>query len=292
MHIGDLWSTAPAVNFAARSVTDSAQQWGPRLIPDCQFYYVVSGRADLHLGPDTYEVSPGDCAFFGADSPHILRADQGTDYYSMHFAWHAASPVPVHPAGGLRHDPELDLSCKAQPYQVCAEGFGNVTMPHRFAVPGMQPLFQRIVTEYTQERPGYPYVLRALLMELLALTIRHFADRNRFLGQSSKIEAAIGAMRDDPGKNWSVTELAGLCGYHPSHFAKLFSSEIGTNPKTYLIQERIRQTKQALLRGEKLEALAERLGYTSVHYLSSHFKKETGLTPSEFRQQGTIIGTP
>ncbi|MBD2865803.1 helix-turn-helix transcriptional regulator [Paenibacillus oceani] len=291
MNIGDLWSTTPTVNFAARTVTDSAQQWGPRLIPDCQFYYVVSGRADLQLGPDPYEVHPGDCVFYGTDSPHILRADPGTDYYSLHFAWHADSPSPVHPAGGLRHDAALDMSGKAQEYGVYAEGFGHVTVPHRFTVPGMQPLLQRIVHEYTQEQPGYPYVLRALLMELLAFTIRHFADRSHTPRRSGKIEAALGAMRDQPGKNWSVAELAGLCGYHPSHFAKLFSSEIGTNPKSYLIKERLRQTKQALLRGEKLEALADRLGYTSVHYLSNHFKRETGLTPSEFRQQGASMGT-
>jgi AraC-like DNA-binding protein len=60
---------------------------------------------------------------------------------------------------------------------------------------------------------------------------------------------------------------------------------MGQKPKQFLISERIKLAKQALLRGEPIESLAERLGYASIHYFSNNFKKVTGLSPSEYRQQ-------
>ena len=82
-----------------------------------------------------------------------------------------------------------------------------------------------------------------------------------------------------------MAELAALCGYHAIYFSSLFRKCTGDNPKQYLISQRIRKAKFHLLSGEKMEAIAERLGYASVHYFSRNFKEETGLTPTELKQQ-------
>jgi hypothetical protein len=50
MHLGSLFDCSPAVNFASRDAAGPNVQWGPRLIPDWQFFHVVSGEAVLQLG--------------------------------------------------------------------------------------------------------------------------------------------------------------------------------------------------------------------------------------------------
>ncbi|MEF3304756.1 AraC family transcriptional regulator [Paenibacillus sp. GYB003] len=287
MWIGDWNGIAPTVNFASRAATTHKTHWGPRLIPDCQLVYVASGRARLALGGERFEAGPGDFLFYGPDCPHMLTADEGTDYFSLHFSWNASSPLPVHPAPRIREDVTMDEARPAAAYALLADGYGEVAVPHRFAAHGLEPLLMRIVSEYRHERPGFPVMLRALLAELLCSVVRQLAERNARGTKQSRIGPAIDAMREEPGRNWSVAELAGLCGYNPSYFTDVFRQEIGKNPKAYLIAERVRQTKQGLLRGEKLETLAETFGYASVHYLSRQFKKATGLTPGQFRQQGT-----
>ncbi len=43
-------------------------------------------------------------------------------------------------------------------------------------------------------------------------------------------------------------------------------------------------TAKELIRTERLNftQISERLGYTSIHYFSRRFKKETGMTPSDY----------
>ncbi|TMV49093.1 AraC family transcriptional regulator [Paenibacillus mesophilus] len=286
MLIGDWYRLTPTVNFASRAVTAYKTQWGPRLIPDYQLYYVVSGSASLKLGSVRFEAAPGDFLLYGPDYPHLLSAAERTDYFSLHFCWNNPSPLPVHPAGGIRDFAALDDSQPAATYQLNAAGYGEIPVPRHFTAHGLEPLLMRLVNEYRRERPGYPMMLRALLMELLSSVIGQLPERSSPNLSESRIVPALDAIRDEPGRNWTVSELARLCGYHPSYFTDVFRKELGKNPKAYLIEERIRRTKHGLLRGEKLEALAEQFGYTSVHYLSNQFKKETGMTPGQFRQQG------
>ncbi|TNJ67506.1 AraC family transcriptional regulator [Paenibacillus hemerocallicola] len=284
MNIGSLPELAPAVNYASRSRAAKGTSWGPRQIPDCQWFYVVAGEATLQLGPDTYKIEPGECVFYGARSPHLLTIVRPTDYYSLHFSWQASAPEPVHPAYRIETLPAKALSLKAEQHRLDIPGHAEITIPHHFRMPGMEPLLDEIVKEYEHEHLGFSFQLRALLMELITLAVRQWTARDT-AERIGKIGPALRAMRERPDRNWSVTELSGLCGYHPSYFTKLFNKEAGTNPKQFLVAERVKQAKQMLLRGESIQSISERLGYSSLHYFSSNFKKETGLTPSEFRQE-------
>lgn len=284
MDVGQLTDMTPVLNFASRSFAKPGDHWGPRMIPDCQFFYVISGEAALQLGTDHYRILPGECVFYGSRSPHVLRALLFTEFFSLHFSWHEASAVPVHPAYDLHEVAEEELQKKADVYRLDIPGLGTVSMPNHFPLPGIEPLLMRIVKEYQQESFGYPFLLRGLLMELIMSVLRQVTRQPVMESSAGKIEPALQAMREQPANNWTVSELANLCGYHPSYFTQLFFQEMGVNPKQYLIMERTRLAKQALLRGEPVESIAERLGYGSIHYFSNNFKKETGLTPSEFRQ--------
>lgn len=284
MRIGSLPELAPAVNYANRSRAAKGTSWGPRQIPDCQWFYVISGEAALRLGPDTYTIAPGECVFYGAGSPHVLTIERPTDYYSLHFSWHAPGPEPIHPAYRIERLPERALTQPTLRYVLDLPGHTEIAVPHHFCLPGMEPLMDRIVQEYEREDIGFTFQLRALLMELITLALRHWTRRESPVA-IGKITPALAAMRERPDRNWSVAELAALCGYHPSYFTKLFYTEAGLKPKQFLVTERIKQAKLLLLRGEPMQTIADRLGYSSVHYFSSSFKKETGLTPSEFRQE-------
>lgn len=76
------------------------------------------------------------------------------------------------------------------------------------------------------------------------------------------------------------------CSDYP-YLSNLFSSVEGTTIEKYLIAQRIEKVKELLVYGEhSLSEIANALQYSSVSYLSTQFKKVTGLTPSHFRQIG------
>jgi two-component system response regulator YesN len=71
-----------------------------------------------------------------------------------------------------------------------------------------------------------------------------------------------------------------------SHFSAVFSQEAHQTFKEYLTEIRINKAKE-LLRMTTLRSadIAYQVGYNDPHYFSSVFKRNTGLSPIEFRSQ-------
>lgn len=76
-----------------------------------------------------------------------------------------------------------------------------------------------------------------------------------------------------------------------SHLSKLFSKHEGKTLERYYIHLRIERVKELIDYGElNVGEIAHKLGYSSGHYLSAQFKKETGMSISEYRKQAEQIG--
>lgn len=70
-----------------------------------------------------------------------------------------------------------------------------------------------------------------------------------------------------------------------NYISSLFSNIEGITIEQYLILQRIERAKEFLEYDElTLSEIAHKLGYSSVQYLSTQFKKATGFTPSHFKK--------
>ena len=90
---------------------------------------------------------------------------------------------------------------------------------------------------------------------------------------------------DRPATNFSEYISKEL--HHDYHYmSNLFSEVEGTTIEKYFIAQRIEKVKELLKYDElSLSQIADKLGYSSVAYLSNQFKKQTGLTPSFYKSQ-------
>lgn len=287
IRLGSLNGLRPTVNFANKIDAEPGQQWGPRTIGDCQLFYVFAGRAVLEMGGLNYPLRAGDCAFYGADSPHRIAADkhEPPTFSSLHFAWDEPSPVPVPPYDRLKNVLPTDLRIEPVVYAVDVDGYGEVAMPVVSHVPQLEPLFLHIVKEFRVEEPGHAWMLRALLMQLLAALIRQRMNERYLSANHQKIIPALEAVRRRPEEDWTSERMAELCGYHPTYFAALFGECMGCGPKAFVVAERLRKAKRLLMEGLQVEAVSQAVGYGSVHYFCRSFKQATGLTPTEFRRR-------
>ena len=84
----------------------------------------------------------------------------------------------------------------------------------------------------------------------------------------------------------TLNDVAAQANLSASHFSVVFSQEAGQTFKEYLTEIRINRAKE-LLRMTSLRSadIAYQVGYNDPHYFSSVFKKNTGLSPIEFRSQ-------
>lgn len=71
----------------------------------------------------------------------------------------------------------------------------------------------------------------------------------------------------------------------PSYLMYLFKQDTGETFYNYIIDYRISIARKLLLDGKKIYEVSEMVGYKSVKFFSTIFKKRTGLTPSEYAKQ-------
>lgn len=84
--------------------------------------------------------------------------------------------------------------------------------------------------------------------------------------------------------NYSVI-LSETLNHEYTYLSKLFSSIEGLTIERYIIKQKIEKVKELIFYKEyTLSEIAFKLNYSSVAHLSAQFKKETGMSPSEFKK--------
>ncbi len=72
--------------------------------------------------------------------------------------------------------------------------------------------------------------------------------------------------------------------YEYNYLSNLFSEVVGSTIEKFYINQKIERIKELLIYDElSLAEIAHQMGYSSTAYLSSQFKKVTGLTPGYFK---------
>ena len=101
-----------------------------------------------------------------------------------------------------------------------------------------------------------------------------------------KIATALQHLHRDPGRAWSVADLADTVAMSPSRFAARFRERTNISVMSYVARWRM-NTALRLLRetGSSLAEIAQQIGYTDVASFSRAFKTLVGVSPSQWRKR-------
>lgn len=91
--------------------------------------------------------------------------------------------------------------------------------------------------------------------------------------------------QSDDNLNVNLSEfISQKLNYDYNYLSSLFSEVEGLTIEKYFIAQKIEKIKELLMYDElTLSQIADKLGYSSVAYLSNQFKKQTGLTPTFYK---------
>ena len=150
----------------------------------------------------------------------------------------------------------------------------------------VRDLLRKMEREATAKAPGYIEFLRCYLLEILLHTMRRIEG-----AETASPDAGISAyisryVEEHYREDISLSALADRMHYSLPYVSRRFREETGVSFLRYLQNYRVMQACRLLASSDRsLPEISEAVGYSDVKFFSSLVRRETGLSPSEFRKQ-------
>lgn len=94
------------------------------------------------------------------------------------------------------------------------------------------------------------------------------------------------AIDDSAAFDINLDTIVDNCFCTKQYAIHIFKEKFGITPYKYILRKRVNASKYLLSEtNSSIREIAQVLGFENSHYFSSFFKKETGITPSEFRKK-------
>ena len=112
-------------------------------------------------------------------------------------------------------------------------------------------------------------------------SVHHFVD---LLFQPYEYDFKATVLQNSTS-NLSLPELARLCNMSLATFKRRFSAVFGDSPAQYLLKAKLEKAAALLRRNEQLRIadIAYDCGFDTVTHFNKVFKKQVGLSPTEFK---------
>lgn len=91
-------------------------------------------------------------------------------------------------------------------------------------------------------------------------------------------------IRDHLDARLTLEHLAAQLNLSPFHFARMFKRSFGDTPASYIVRQRVEQSKLMLNNDLPLSHIALECGFTHQSHYHNYFKKLTGVTPLKYRK--------
>lgn len=127
---------------------------------------------------------------------------------------------------------------------------------------------------------------REYLVRLIdtAISAREQVSKNRYGEVIKEITKYIDDNFQDDELNLNM--IAQYMNFSPNHLSMIFSQETGQTFIKYLTDIRIKKAKELLkCTSKRSNEICEEVGYKDPHYFSYLFKKNVGMSPTEYRER-------
>jgi AraC-like DNA-binding protein len=161
--------------------------------------------------------------------------------------------------------------------------FRDVRVDQQWAAESIRALH----TSLTQDRCALE--LESCFIWTMAQLIKRYADlpfdEQRVGNERKAIQRARQHIDLHYAQGVSLTQLAEHVSRTPYYLLRVFRSEVGMPPDTYLESVRIRHAQRLIAEGKSLADVAVEVGFSSQSHLTNRFKRIIGVTPGQYAQQ-------
>lgn len=150
---------------------------------------------------------------------------------------------------------------------------------------------EALISECERSEAGSEVIINRLSDILFIEVLRSYITRGRggsylLAITDPKLNRSLAAFHDDPGRSWSVQDLADTANMSRSAFAERFQKVVGTTPMSYVGRWRMHFAHSQLLESDdSIADIAESCGYLSEEAFAKAFRKEFGSSPASVRRR-------
>jgi AraC family transcriptional regulator len=139
------------------------------------------------------------------------------------------------------------------------------------------------------EMLGLAFVLHLLAAHGRMARQKQLAPRGR-LG-ALQLRMVIDFAHEHLASDMTLQALAGVVGYSPFQFARLFKATTGRAPHQFVLSLRLERARRLLAADQPIVSVALAVGFYDQAHLTNAFRKAYGATPAEYVNRAQSGGT-
>lgn len=250
--------------------------------------YVISGSGLHIVGDKKYTVTRGDLFIINSDLPHGFFPEEGGN-----------EPPTVYNCVFMPEFLDLSLFNTGNFEAVTSSFLFKSLFPEDYAsnpdlsLRGAEfaeigNLFEKMYSEYKQQRIGYTEIIRAYLIELIVKIFRYMSEndgKSKHTRNQELIDKAIEYMKIHYNTEITLSDLAMQSLISKNYFSRLFKEITSMNVSDYIQYLRTDQACKLLKTTDmKVTDIALQVGFSDLKFFYEVFKKITGKTPGDYRK--------
>ncbi|MBR1410992.1 MAG: helix-turn-helix transcriptional regulator [Prevotella sp.] len=251
--------------------------------PFARLYYVTEGEAQVNIGAESYRLTPGHLYFIPAFIEHGYVCDSLFSHYYIHIyedqqhgsgildEWNFPVEVKATPI-------DLELMkrlCYINPFLKLPESDPMSYDNHSTLVSNIQLNQRRPFCDKVESR-GILYILMSRFLKVAVSKVDVKDDR---------IHQTLAYIRRHLEGRLDIGELAEKACMSKDHFIRIFKHATGETPNAYITKRKLEKAELILVTTDlSIKAIANLLAYDDYSYFNRLFKKHTGFTPQQYRE--------
>jgi len=259
-----------------------------RIIFDYEILYVAEGKCFVKLGENEYHAQKGNLFFIKPNVRHFIRSEGTERLHQPHihfdFSYDNNSSkvyIPIAENRQTKKDAYLtrqDVTTKDLLYIKEFFRFGDD--------PKIRSLIMKIIDLQSSLAPADIIRKNAYLLELLCILIRASNESGAPADyESASFERINAIIESNYNKPLRLPAICAQIGYSKNYFTHIYKEYFGYTPKQYHEKLRLDKAISYLnLPSVSVTEISYALGFDTIHDFSRFFKRKTGYSPSDYRE--------
>ena len=251
-----------------------------------ELVYVKSGSLGITADAEVFEITDNTIVFHQPNEFHTLWSSGGTSPEVVIISFVCDDPI----MDFFRRKVMLLNACERNILYALDGVLNNVVRKNRVVNDNSKIVLQDNITEFDLHM--VKNYLELLLLDIYTNGRPAMHTPCRHDSHEEIYSSIVEYMRHNVCERISTEELCRVFGVSRTTLKMIFSKYTQNGVMKHFLLMKIHQSKSLLAQGFSVREAAEKLSFSSQNYFCSAFKRETGITPLEYKKRCSDLHKP